>query len=115
MITGKNDHPGYSCERTQWVLITGVGPLNCWPDCVLKRMTSDSMKQSFRHSKPLSKVPAKSPKAIRNFTLDSACRLPSSYDFYPPFISIRTIFKKFARIANTRGQLKAQLLEALMR
>jgi hypothetical protein len=28
MITGKNDHPGYSCERTQWVLFTGVGPLN---------------------------------------------------------------------------------------
>lgn len=28
MKTGKNDHPGYSCERTQWVLVTGVGPLN---------------------------------------------------------------------------------------
>jgi hypothetical protein len=24
----KNDHPSYSCERTQWVLVTGVGPLN---------------------------------------------------------------------------------------
>ena len=24
----KNDHPGYSFERTPWVLVTGVGPLN---------------------------------------------------------------------------------------
>ena len=28
MKTGKNDRPGYSCERTQWVLVTGAGPLN---------------------------------------------------------------------------------------
>ncbi len=28
MKTGKNDHPGYSCERAQWALVTGVGPLN---------------------------------------------------------------------------------------
>ena len=28
MKPGKNDRPGYSCERTQWVLVTGVGPLN---------------------------------------------------------------------------------------
>ncbi len=27
----KSDHPGYSFERTHWVLITGVGPLN-FPD-----------------------------------------------------------------------------------
>ncbi len=26
----KNDHPGYSCERAQWALVTGVGPLNCY-------------------------------------------------------------------------------------
>lgn len=26
--THKSDHPGYSFERTHWVLITGVGPLN---------------------------------------------------------------------------------------
>jgi hypothetical protein len=25
---GKNDHPGYSFERAQWALVTGVGPLN---------------------------------------------------------------------------------------
>src|ERR1035438_495760 len=25
----KNDHPGYSCERAPWALVTGVGPLNC--------------------------------------------------------------------------------------
>jgi hypothetical protein len=24
MKTRKNDHPGYSCERTPWVLVTGV-------------------------------------------------------------------------------------------
>ncbi len=24
----KNDHPGYSFERAQWALVTGVGPLN---------------------------------------------------------------------------------------
>jgi hypothetical protein len=24
----KNDHPGYSFERAQWSLVTGVGPLN---------------------------------------------------------------------------------------
>jgi hypothetical protein len=24
----ENDHPGYSCERAQWALVTGVGPLN---------------------------------------------------------------------------------------
>jgi hypothetical protein len=29
MKTGKNDHPGYSCERAQWALVTGVEPLNC--------------------------------------------------------------------------------------
>lgn len=22
----KNDHPGYSCERAPWALVTGVGP-----------------------------------------------------------------------------------------
>lgn len=27
MKPGKNDHPGYSCERTPWVLVTGVEPL----------------------------------------------------------------------------------------
>jgi hypothetical protein len=25
----KNDHPGYSCEKTHWVFVTGVEPLNC--------------------------------------------------------------------------------------
>ena len=25
--TVKNDHPGYSFERAQWALVTGVGPL----------------------------------------------------------------------------------------
>jgi hypothetical protein len=25
----KNDRPGYSCERTPWVLVTGAEPLNC--------------------------------------------------------------------------------------
>lgn len=25
----RSDHPGYSCERTHWVLITGVEPLKC--------------------------------------------------------------------------------------
>lgn len=24
----KSDHPGYSFERTHWVLVTGVEPLN---------------------------------------------------------------------------------------
>jgi hypothetical protein len=24
----KSDHPGYSCERTPWVLVTGVEPLS---------------------------------------------------------------------------------------
>jgi hypothetical protein len=24
----KNDHPGYSCEKTHWVFVTGVEPLN---------------------------------------------------------------------------------------
>jgi hypothetical protein len=28
MKTRKNDHPGYSFERAQWALVTGVGPLN---------------------------------------------------------------------------------------
>ena len=28
MKTRKNDHPGYSYERTQWVLVTGVEPLS---------------------------------------------------------------------------------------
>lgn len=22
----KSDHPGYSCERASWALVTGVGP-----------------------------------------------------------------------------------------
>jgi hypothetical protein len=29
MKPGKNDRPGYSCERTPWVLVTGAEPLNC--------------------------------------------------------------------------------------
>ena len=28
----KRDHPGYSYERTHWVLFTGVGPLNLWAE-----------------------------------------------------------------------------------
>jgi len=23
----RSDHPGYSCERAPWALVTGVGPL----------------------------------------------------------------------------------------
>jgi len=28
LVKEENDHPGYSCERAPWALVTGVGPLN---------------------------------------------------------------------------------------
>ena len=49
----KNDRPGYSCERTQWVLVTGAEPLNRLPACVLRRSPFDGMKPNFRHRRPV--------------------------------------------------------------
>ncbi|MFM8717285.1 MAG: hypothetical protein ACKOHM_08365 [Spartobacteria bacterium] len=60
MIIGKNDHPGYSCKITQWVLITGVGPLNFWPARVAKRIAFDGMKPMHILCKFRIKVLAKS-------------------------------------------------------
>ncbi len=52
----KNDRPGYSCERTQWVLVTGAEPLNCLPACVLGRFPFDGMKPTFRHRRTEAKM-----------------------------------------------------------
>ena len=35
----KSDHPGYSFERTHWVLVTGVEPLN-WKDANVGRLAN---------------------------------------------------------------------------
>jgi len=48
----KSDRPGYSCERTPWVLVTGAEPLNSWPACVLNRIPCDGMEPTFRHRRP---------------------------------------------------------------
>ena len=52
MKTGKNDRPGYSCERTPWVLVTGAEPLNPSSASVLRRLPFDGMKPTFRHRRP---------------------------------------------------------------
>ena len=59
MKTRKNDHPGYSCERTPWVLVTGVEPLKpifFRPACVLRRLPFNGMKPTFRHRRPKKNV-----------------------------------------------------------
>ena len=38
----KIDRPGYSCERTQWVLVTGAEPLNC--------LTPPNLHESLTHN-----------------------------------------------------------------
>ena len=57
----KNDRPGYSCEKTPWVLVTGTGPLNLWPTCVLGRIPFDGVKPTFRHRRPELKMPTNPP------------------------------------------------------
>ena len=48
----KSDRPGYSCERTPWVLVTGAEPLNHLPASALRRLPFDGMKPTFRHRRP---------------------------------------------------------------
>jgi hypothetical protein len=48
----KSDRPGYSCERTPWVLVTRAEPLNLWPACALRRFPFDGMEPTFRHRRP---------------------------------------------------------------
>ncbi len=60
-----SDRPGYSCERTQWVLVTGAEPLNSWPACVLRRLSFDGMKPTFRHGRPEMKMHKQIPESNR--------------------------------------------------
>ena len=45
----KSDHPGYSCEKTHWVFVTGVEPLNCCPACHLIGTDRDVLKTTFNN------------------------------------------------------------------
>ena len=58
----QNDRPGYSCERTPWVLVTGAEPLNRRPACVLGRIPFDGMEPTFRHRRPRVIINLKKPK-----------------------------------------------------
>jgi hypothetical protein len=43
----KSDHPGYSYEKTHWVFVTGVEPLNCCPANYLSGFRRDAMQTTF--------------------------------------------------------------------
>lgn len=45
----KSDHPGYSCEKTHWVFVTGVEPLNCCPADYLIGFCRDVLKTTFNN------------------------------------------------------------------
>lgn len=45
----KSDHPGYSCEKTHWVFVTGVEPLNCCPAYYLIGFRRDVLKTTFNN------------------------------------------------------------------
>jgi len=48
----KSDRPGYSCERTPWVLVTGAEPLNPQPTLHLSGIPRDAMQTTFSGSRP---------------------------------------------------------------
>lgn len=47
--TQKSDHPGYSCEKTHWVFVTGVEPLNYCPADYLIGFRRDVLKTTFNN------------------------------------------------------------------
>lgn len=48
-VAWKSDHPGYSCEKTHWVFVTGVEPLNYCPASYLIGRSRDALKATFNN------------------------------------------------------------------
>jgi hypothetical protein len=48
----RSDHPGYSCEKTHWVFVTGVEPLNHFPTDYLSGFRRNALKTTFNNRTP---------------------------------------------------------------